>query len=426
MARYTTKNLLIAILLPALSLILWKVEAEAIPAFARKHKTSCVTCHEAFPKLNPFGDAYRRRGYHFPKNDYKYVKEKPLKLGADAWKEVWPDGVWPGEIPGIPPIAVQTTFLYKYNSNAPVKHDFTFPDEVELLFGGVMGDSISFFATLALIEGGSEFGGVERAFIRFNDLLKGRSPGNNINVTVGQLEPAFVTLSNFRRLTDTPYLSNTFQVGKNKFQFKSQRGFEANGILRARLDYAIGVVNGNGNGTDENSDNNSMKDVYAYVGYKVGGLALDGSGMTEEVLSKSRKERSIHIKAFGYVGENRLDMQQEVNDKFNRYGLGVDLRYDNVNLFGTLTAGSHENPNNDSRRYDIFSYTVETDVAIYPWLIGIVRYENVDVDYSPMEDEIVLALAALVRANLKLTIEGSLHTMGGDGDTGFARLDIVF
>jgi len=33
---------------------------------------------------------------------------------------------------------------------------------------------------------------------------------------------------------------------------------------------------------------------------------------------------------------------------------------------------------------------------------------------------------ALVRANIKLTIEGALHTTGGEGDLGIVKLDFVF
>ena len=40
--------------------------AWAIPAFARKYKTGCVTCHTIFPKLTPFGEQFRRNGYRFP------------------------------------------------------------------------------------------------------------------------------------------------------------------------------------------------------------------------------------------------------------------------------------------------------------------------------------------------------------------------
>ena len=38
-------------------------QAYSLPAFARKYKTSCATCHVGFPKLNAFGEAFRRNGY---------------------------------------------------------------------------------------------------------------------------------------------------------------------------------------------------------------------------------------------------------------------------------------------------------------------------------------------------------------------------
>ena len=40
--------------------------ADAIPPFARKYQTACTTCHTAFPKLNPFGMAFRATGYRMP------------------------------------------------------------------------------------------------------------------------------------------------------------------------------------------------------------------------------------------------------------------------------------------------------------------------------------------------------------------------
>ena len=45
----------------------------AIPAFARKYKTSCMTCHVAYPKLNAFGEAYRLNGYQIPESTPDHV-----------------------------------------------------------------------------------------------------------------------------------------------------------------------------------------------------------------------------------------------------------------------------------------------------------------------------------------------------------------
>ncbi|MGR3220210.1 MAG: hypothetical protein ACUZ8H_10390, partial [Candidatus Anammoxibacter sp.] len=49
-----------------------KVESiSAIPYFARKYHTACDTCHFHFPKLNPFGEAFRKLGFRFPDGPYE-------------------------------------------------------------------------------------------------------------------------------------------------------------------------------------------------------------------------------------------------------------------------------------------------------------------------------------------------------------------
>ncbi len=50
-------------------------KAEAIPAFARKYKTTCVTCHAPFPRLTALGEAFRLNGYKLPGGDELYVKD---------------------------------------------------------------------------------------------------------------------------------------------------------------------------------------------------------------------------------------------------------------------------------------------------------------------------------------------------------------
>src|SRR5512146_449997 len=79
--------------------------AAAVPAFARKYKTSCTTCHTIFPKLNPFGEQFRRNGFRFPGIDSDVVKAEPVALGTDAQKKTFPDSVWPGFLSSFPPLA---------------------------------------------------------------------------------------------------------------------------------------------------------------------------------------------------------------------------------------------------------------------------------------------------------------------------------
>jgi len=423
-------KIILTIMLAVLILHLYKEAAEAIPVFSRKYKTSCSTCHIAFPKLNPFGEAFRRNGYQIPEFDERYVKEKPVNLGAPAWKDAWPDGIWPGELPLIPPLSLAGDFLYHYSEDSEVKHDFIFPDEVELLSAGTLDRDISFFGSMALIEDGNDFGGVERFFIRFGSLFNSGSAGHLASITIGQFEPAYVPASNRRRLTHTAYLSNTFEAGENNFHFGDQRGIEINGIMMSRFDYAIGIVNGNGTGRMSSStgslDNNSKKDIYLKAGYKFGGIGLDGSGIKEgEWLHGDWKESSVYIGAFGYYGENRVDPSLKLDDRFYRYGLNFSISYEDVNLFGAVFAGNHDNPGGDFKKRDVLSYFAEADISIYPWLIGVLRYGMADTDYGRREDEAVAGLVALVRANIKLIIEGKIDTVGGDNDNGFIKLEFA-
>jgi hypothetical protein len=70
-------------------------DSYGIPAFSRKYKTSCSTCHYAFPMLNAFGKAFKNHGYRWPGGDENYVKEEPVSLGVEGYKKVWPDAIWP-------------------------------------------------------------------------------------------------------------------------------------------------------------------------------------------------------------------------------------------------------------------------------------------------------------------------------------------
>src|SRR5271169_5797251 len=87
-----------------------------IPAFARMYGTSCSTCHIDFPKLNDFGKAFKDAGFKFPKDDESMLKVPPVMLGAPAQKDVWPKAIWPGEIPGLPPIGLRFNTFFQVTS----------------------------------------------------------------------------------------------------------------------------------------------------------------------------------------------------------------------------------------------------------------------------------------------------------------------
>jgi len=50
--------------------------SEAMPAFARQYNVSCVVCHDAFPKLNAYGEQFAADNFRMP-----HWREKM----ADRW-----------------------------------------------------------------------------------------------------------------------------------------------------------------------------------------------------------------------------------------------------------------------------------------------------------------------------------------------------
>src|SRR5450830_1224259 len=136
-----------------LAFVISESTAHAVPAFARKYQTSCQTCHIVFPKLNAFGEAFRLRGYRMPGETEEMVKQTPVSLGSPAYKKLWPESVWPGEIPNSVPLAVNVK-LADINTSShnedgtitSVKNDLQFPQEVNIFGAGTLGDHVSYLS----------------------------------------------------------------------------------------------------------------------------------------------------------------------------------------------------------------------------------------------------------------------------------------
>ena len=110
---------LASVVVVILVIIALEPKGSAIPAFSRKYQTSCTTCHSNYPELNDFGEAFKKNGFKFPKDDDSFVKEPPVLLGAKAQKEAFPNAVYPGELPGNLPIAFRYTGNFNWNASQP-------------------------------------------------------------------------------------------------------------------------------------------------------------------------------------------------------------------------------------------------------------------------------------------------------------------
>ncbi len=362
---------LLGAILGCLSVLTFVERAQAIPVFARKYATSCITCHAGFPKLNSVGEAFRRNGYQFPKDDDLLVKDEPIPMGNEAYKEMWPNSIWPSDLPHLPPVAFRARLGFKQLLNRPEDGpatDFQFPMDYSLISAGTLGEDISWYAGMVLAGKGGHGGGgdhgdggglepeLERMFVQFSNLFAwskyddddGMREGNRwftlpqhaMNLRVGQFEPGVIApwasihrqwgvtgrLPNVVSLSDTHHengIENT-----NMFMIEpAQRGFELNGTIRQYNSYAIGLVNGNG--SMGAWDNNTDVDFYFRVARKWFGFPLDGvlgEAQTDELADGGDEDvgdgldpgmdfwREIQFETgfFGYFGRNTVMVNQEV------------------------------------------------------------------------------------------------------------------
>ncbi|MEK6630407.1 MAG: hypothetical protein AABY89_06710 [Acidobacteriota bacterium] len=407
--------------LAGLVLAFWPRGAEAIPAFARRYQTSCTTCHVLIPKLNAFGIAFRNNGYRIPANDEKFVKTPDVQLGAPAWKRVWPDAVWPGGIPGIPPIAIRIFSDVVINPSTTSKVNFIFPNEFEILAVGTAGDHISYLGELEITTGDRV--DLARAFIQFDQIF-----GSPVaNLVVGRFEPRAVPFSRFhRRLTPSDFLATEFRNVSEGFDFKTrQAGFEFWGAKtgsnnKGGVEYAAGIVNGNG----PFADNNTSKDLYYRLSYKVGGFGVAGSTEETEELKQSNnwRDNSIRLGTSGYFGKGQFAGKL---DEFYRVGGDVDIFLRDLNVSTWVFMGRDDFTATKTVT-DFTAVAVEANYVAKPWLIGVLRYDAVFRDKDADIKRVVPAVVIAIRANVRLVADWEVFLKNSGDTRARVRVDLLF
>ncbi len=478
--------------------------ARAVPAFARKYQTSCQTCHVAYPKLNTFGQAFRVLGYRMPGETEAQVKRPDVALGAPAYKRAWPKAVWPGAIPSSVPISIASEFLVQNSSRLEdgeiekVKNEFLFPSEVALILAGTAGENISYFGEIGFsraVEGGVIENEVE---VEHFDVRLVRPIRGSIafNVKIGAFQPELVsTFDHARRLTVANY-DSMFSVNPIGLEGAESvggsgdhgggaglslptiaTGFEFYGVIRGRLFWTAGLVNGLGPG-EETFDGNSGKDVYGRLSYKWGGLAVDGSNSESYAgSSKNWRERSFSVGAFGYSGDGsdllvpiagedgqeahakqlrsnasarqrlfQTDGELEgsfIEDRdFTRIGVDFNWYFDDLNLFGAYFRAEDDlrvfaaSPGLGRRgqllpdsggTFNFDSWFLEADAVLrFPWLHGALRYEAVGFDNADDWERVVCSVTGLIRANVKTTVEYNLDLNNSDNHSYWLNFGIAF
>jgi len=435
-------------------------DASAIPAFARKYRTSCLTCHTMMPKLNAFGEAFRLNGYQIPDGDEPHIKDEPLVTAAPAWKEAWPQANWPGWIPGSPPIAIRLQVDTESTKDETKKYstNFEFPHEVELLWGGTFGEDLGFFGEVEWKQRGgvsSNDGKIEtkQAFLKFQNPLEWAGvPRRWLNLWIGQMDQVWLTsyrnldrvginhpLWGNKKPDDFTVRNLTTGVTRrsgNSFRLQDMvPGIELNGILGSRLFWAGGVTTGAG---ESRFDIDNHKDAYYKLRYKIGGRAYDGSLPGEKGVSLAAPARgawvdnALQIEHFGYFGRQRITTTpasaSRSTDSFNRFGIALRWTWQDLDLAGGLVWGRHQDPwgNLSTSKLDYSAPFARLDYMIFPWWMAQLRFEDLHMS-SPKDlraagftagsldqTRFIPALVFLIRANLRFVMEGELYTRHKD------------
>jgi hypothetical protein len=425
-------------------------KADAVPAFARKYQTSCQTCHIVFPKLNAFGEAFRLRGYRLPGETEAMVKQPPVSLGAPAYKRLWPQAVWPGEISSSVPLAVNVT-LADVNRSAvnedgtvtKVYNDLQFPREVNIFGAGTLGDHVSYLGEVTFAENPDGSVGVEleHAHMGFDSPF-GRE--DLVHIRVGKFAPNLVDGFQEMWLATDAAIDSLFSynpigvnggIGLGDAGPASAislpaivRGIEGYGMIAHRALWVAGLSNGIGPSPQDTTgrfDGNNAKDVYARFDYKFFGMGLDGDTGGQPVPDKNWRDNSVRVGAFVYRGDGSginfpvtdgATVQANIQDvHFRRTGFYASAFYQDLNVFGGFLHGSDALSTLDSAgatllsaiEPDYHAWFTQADYLLYPWLQVSGRYETVTpADRTvPSLRTAVFNLSALVRANVKTLVE---------------------
>ncbi len=427
------KRMLLGIIVLAVFLVSFSPkDAAAIPAFARKYKTACMTCHAPFPKLSALGEAFRLNGYKLPDGDELYVKDQPLSLGAEPYKKVFPEAIWPSDIPWMPPLSIRATGGVNVGTGSgpdPNTHtDFNFPGELDLLAAGALGKDFSFFMNLAFTTEAGNTTTSGLAWLMWQDLFGSILGKNHLNIKAGNVGRQSIALPNSRNENNFSINSYMYQEDLN---LEPQPGFQVNGF-GSRWRYYAGIVQAN---TDSNS-----KDYYGGLAFKIGGMGFDGSGQKSEegglTTSPSGfwRDDSLLIGLFGYrafTGSNANQADRYGGDlrwNFKDLSLGGGYIRESADVENTSTSVGNLTRNSfylGQRGFSLLNqtttattnvtknfYFIEAQYFVFPWLIPYARYEVVNVDAVDQDkSRVVGGLAVLLRANIKLNVEYKWYTI---------------
>jgi len=291
-------------------------ETRAIPAFARKYKFSCTTCHSPFPRLKAFGEEFAGRGFRMddPSKEptratydvgdplLKLVRELPLAIRIEGFASVKPDD--------------------------KAKSDFEWPWVFKILSGGPITQTISYYFYFLVEQG--EIVGLEDAYLQFNSIFS-----LPVDLLIGQFQVCDPMFKRELRLERYDYEILKANVGESAVDLTYDRGLMTMWHAPAGLEFTLGLINGNGIGLADESKN------FDSDRYK--NLSLRVSRMVEPVrlgffayLGKEKRESGM-VNRTTYFGP---DLVIDIGDRF-QLSLEYLVRHDDDPFFAGNTGSKY-------------------------------------------------------------------------------------
>lgn len=301
--------------------------AHAIPVFARQYGISCTTCHDAFPRLNAFGESFMRMNYRLP----NWKEASTVETGDDRLA-----------LPKIPPLAIRAQAYVQDRQGEEIdpatgptgnnsKLDFQAPYLIKLLSSAPLSDHMTYYFYGIFAEKGTNRETlIEDAWFRHDDIFD-----TKIGVTLGQFQISDLM---FRRETRLPF--QDFMV------YRTAGITYDRGVLFDRdfgpVAAALGLVNGNGitdnfnidspgyRRPDRLFDNDRNKTVFGRIGTGMGPVS---GGL----FALAGKQKSITGTGTGTAGTGTrvtdkravgLDLLGDWNGNVHWYAQGLWNRWD--------------------------------------------------------------------------------------------------
>lgn len=383
-------NRIVTRLLMTLCLVLVAADAYAIPAFARRYRLSCSTCHAPAPRLKAFGEEFAARGFRMEK-----AADEPSRAEYDVGDPLL-------KLVREFPIAVRLEAHVAHHSEANTDVDFESPFVFKILSGSPISEKLSYYFYFIIEE--NDVVGLEDTFLQYNGIFN-----TPVNLIIGQFQVSDPLYKRELRLSRNDYEIYRVRVGEGPSNLTYDRGLMLNGTLPGDVDTVLAVVNGNGIPKGE----------------------FDDDGNKNFALRMAKEFGPARIGVFGYWGRN--DGENGAENELTYIGPDLSVMFGkNVQLNAQYLERSDDNPWFLSDNAD--DVTTRGGFAELHWFpkgedgryVWSVLYNNVDSDDpAAVRESASLTLNYLLARNIRLLTEVG-RDLEADADMASIGLSAAF